>query len=137
MAAANNRWRREMLTYFCFTLPSATAPIGFLYVAKRVIDGSPLTIPGLVADGGILTIAIGLNASALSRLMWSGTKWLELKVVFASLASLAMLFGSYFYGMRYVHRATDSVVFVDLCLLVSIVSTGIATFCRFLPEDDQ
>jgi hypothetical protein len=107
MAAANKRWRREMLTYFCFTLLYAVWPIGMIY----------------------------LNIGAVSRLT-NATKWPELKIVFVGLASLAMLCGSFFYGLRYVRGATNSVVFLDLCVLVFIVSVVIATFCRFLPEDN-
>lgn len=33
MAAANRRWFREMLPYFCFTLPGACFPIPCVYLA--------------------------------------------------------------------------------------------------------
>jgi hypothetical protein len=134
MAAANNRWRREMLTYFCFTLLYAVWPIGMIYVL-RAVQGHALRLADVVADGGILTVAMGLNIGAVSRLT-NATKWPELKIVFVGLASLAMLCGSFFYGLRYVRGATNSVVFLDLCVLVFVVSVVIATFCRFLPEDN-
>jgi len=136
MAAANNRWRMEIVTYFCFTLPYALTPIGFIYVV-RMVDGSPpLNIPGLVADGGILTIAIGLNAGAISRLIRSET-WPELRIAIAGFTSLVMLFGSLFYGLRYARGAANSAVFVDLSVVIFIVSVVIATFSRFLPEDKR
>jgi hypothetical protein len=135
MAEKNKRWRREMMIYVCYTLPYAFWPAGIIY-ALHAIQGHPFRIADVVADGGILTTAIGLNMGSVWRLS-NDTKWLELKIAFAGLSSFAMLSGSFFYGYRYVHGATSSVVFVDLCVLVFIVSVAIATFCRLLPEDNQ
>ena len=135
MAETNRRWRREMLTYLCFTLPGAFFPIGCLWAA-RAYQGYPLRTVDVVADGGILAIAIGLYADAFARIINSGTRWLELKIVLGGCTTVAMAGGSFFYGLRYVRGATNSVVFLDLCVLVFIVSVVIATFCRFFPEDN-
>lgn len=135
MAATNRRWLREMLTYGCFTLPGACFPLASLYLA-RLYQGYPLRIADVVADGGILAVAIGLYADALSRMI-NATKWPELRIVFGGFASSAMLFATLFYGFRYMRRATNSVVFVDLCVVVFIVAVVIASFCRFLPEDNR
>jgi hypothetical protein len=136
MAAVNRRWLKELLTYVCYTLPFAFLPIGFLYVLRK-FNGGTLTIPGMVTDGGILTIAITLGADALLRLLLSDSRWRELKIVLAALACWAMTFGSFFYALRSISRATTSVVFIDLCLLVLVVSLTVGAFCRFLPEDDR
>jgi hypothetical protein len=135
MAAANYRWGREMLTYFCFTLPYAGWPVGMMYLLHR-FQIYPFTWPVVVADGGILSIAIGLNAAAVRRLIMSEHKWLELKIVLAGFATIAMTSASFFYGLRYFHGVINSVDFVHLALLVCIVSIVIGTFCRFFPEDN-
>lgn len=79
MAAANKHWRREMLAYFCFTLPGALFPIGCLYVA-RVDQGYPFRIVDVAAESTILAIAIGLYMDAVSTLFKSGPKWFEIKI---------------------------------------------------------
>lgn len=108
MADRNKRWLIEMLTYFCFTLWYALWPIGCMY-AVRAVEGSSLRVADLVADGGILTVAMGLNVVAVARLVRI-TKWVALRIPFAGLASLTMLSGSFFYGLRYFRGATNSTV---------------------------
>lgn len=135
MVERNKRWLTEMLTYFCFTFLHALWPIGMMFAA-RAVQGYPLRIADVVADGGILTVATGLNIGAVSRLI-KITKWVELRILFGGLATVTLLSGSFFYGLRYFRGATSSIVFVKLCIPVFIVSLVIATFCRFIPEDDQ
>lgn len=136
MAAINRRWRRELLTYVCFTLPFAFSPIGFLWVAHRVFNKT-LTPSGLVADGGILSIAIALAADALMRILAVGRRWFEFRLVLAALAAWAIGLGSYFYALRLIDGSVGSLVFIDLCFLVLVVCILLAGFCRFLEEDDQ
>ena len=124
-----------MLTYFCYTLLHALWPIGCMW-AVRVIEGNPLRPADLVADGGILIVATGLNLGAVLRLI-NMTRWVELRIVFVGLATLTMMSGSFFYGLRYFRDAASSVAFVHMCILVFIVSLVIAIFCQFLPEDNQ
>lgn len=135
MAAANKHWRREMLAYFCFTLPGALFPIGCLYVA-RVDQGYPFRIVDVAAESTILAIAIGLYMDAVSTLFKSGPKWFEIKFMLAGFAAIAMTSASFFYGLRYMRGTTNSVVYVHESIVVFIVSIVIATFCRFLPEDN-
>jgi len=117
MAVANKRWLREILTYVCFTLLYALFPIGCLCLVRSV-QGSSFNIPVLVADGGILSIAMFLNAGAFSHLIAEKTKWPEVKIVLAA-------------------SALDSTLFVDVCFLVFIASIVIGFFCRLVPEDER
>src|SRR5690348_3781857 len=128
MAAVNRHWRRDSVRYVCCTLPFAVYPIVFLAVARRVFRGETLTHTDLVADGGILTIAITLAFDSLLRLMASNRRWNEFKTVLLSLAAWAMGLGSFFYAFRWYSRTTTSVVFVDLCFLVLTISIVIAGF---------
>lgn len=137
MAAANRRWRREFVRYVLCTLPFAFFPIVFLYVAHLVVNGEKLTRSEMVADGGILTVAVTLACDSLFRLLASDRRWYEFKMVLVSLASWAIGLGSFFYAFRWVSKSTTSVVFVDLCFLVLVVSIIIAGFCRLLPEEDD
>ncbi len=136
MATVNRHWRREFVRYVCWTLPFAFCPIEFLWVVRRVFNET-LTRSGLVTDGGILCVAIGLAADALLRLLASNRKWFDFKMVLAALAAWAIGSGSYFYSLRLIDRSANSVVFIDLCFLVLIVSIVLAGFCRLLPEEDD
>jgi hypothetical protein len=136
MAAVNRHWRREFLRYVCCTLPAAFYPIVFLYAARLVTKGKMLTRSELVADGGVLSIAIALAVDALFRLLASNRQWYEFKMVLASFTVWTIGLGSFFYAFRWANGTANSVVFFDLCFLVIAVSIILAGFCRFLPEDD-
>jgi hypothetical protein len=135
MAEVNRHWRREFLRYATCTLPSAFFPIVALYVMRLVSNGKFLTRSELVADGGVLSIAIALAADALFRLLETDRRWYEFKMVLVSLTVWTIALGSLFYGCRRASGNANSVVFVDLCFLVVAVSVILAGFCRFLPEE--
>jgi hypothetical protein len=118
-----------------FALPFSFFPI-VAYYLMRTAEGLYPTIPDLATDGGVLTIAISLAAEALSRLIASGKKWREVKLVAAASSAWVIVCGSMFYALRYAHRPTNSVFVVRLCILLIVVGLTNATFCRFLPEED-
>lgn len=137
MAVPNKRWRIEMWTFLCFTLVWAFYPIGYVYAIRQFVQRVPFNWTAVVADGGILTVAIGLSFGSMARLQKSNHKWVELEIVLMAFDAIAMLGGSFFLAFRYVDGAINSTAFVDLCLLVFIVSLLIAIFCQLLPEDDE
>jgi hypothetical protein len=137
MAAVNRRWRREFVRYVCCTLPFAFFPVVLLYITRRVVNGDALTYSELVADGGVLSVAITLAVDSLFRLLASDRRWYELKLILASLTAWTIALGSFFYACRWIGGTVNSGVFVDLCLLVVVVSIILAGFCQFLPEDDR
>jgi hypothetical protein len=97
--------RRDVSIYVCFTVPCSFSPIVFLYLLSANA-GRYLTIPELVTNGGVLTIAISLAVDALSQLIAKGKKWLAARAVVGASAVLAAE-----------------------CIADAIV-------CRFLPEDE-
>jgi hypothetical protein len=135
-AEGHAQWRAELSIYLCFTVSFSFFPIVCLYLV-RASYGYYSTLPELAADGGILTIAISLAADALSRLVASGSKWHELKVIAAACSAWVIGCGSLLYALRHVGGVTNSTLFGDLGFLILIASVGLATFCRFLPEDNR
>ena len=92
-------------------------------------------MPELVANGGVLIIAITMATETLSRLIASGKKWLDMKIVAGACSTGAIIVGSLFYALRYARQPTNSVLFVDLCVIVLLVSIATSTFSKFLPEE--
>jgi len=131
----HNRWRLELVCYLCFTVPFSFLPIGILY-GIRMSDGYYLTLPEIVADGGVLTIAISLAAEALAHLVASGTKWREVKAFAAAFSAWVIGWASAFYALRQAHGPKNLVFFVDVALALLIASIVVATTCRLLPEDN-
>jgi hypothetical protein len=106
MAAANRHWRREFVRYVSCTLPS-------LYAMRLVFKGETPTRSELVADGGVLSIAITLAVDALFRLLASDRRWYEFKMVLVSITVWTVGLGSFFYACRWINGTVNSVVFID------------------------
>lgn len=137
MAAVNRHWRREFVRYATLALPSAFFPIAFLYAFRLISAGEMLKPSELVADGGVLSIAITLAVDAHFRLLATNRRWYEFKMALSSMTIWTIAFGSFFYACRWINGAVNSVVFIDLCFLVIAVSIILAGFCRLLPEEDD
>lgn len=136
MAETNNRWRLQLLTHLCFTLPVSVLPVALLFL-MRAYDGAYPTIPELLVNGGVLIIAVTMATEAMSRLIIGGKKWMDMKIVAGGCSVGVIITGSLFYALRYARQPTNSALFVNLCVIVLFVSVAISTFCRFLPEEDK
>jgi len=122
------------MTFFCFTLPYALFPVGMMWAVNK-FEHSPFTLRAMAVDGGILAVAIGLNAAAVKRLVANDSKWPELKIPLAGFASMTMMCAGSFYGLRYVRGIINSADFANMCVVLLIVTIVISTFCMFFPEE--
>jgi hypothetical protein len=131
-----NRKRVELVSYIFFTVLFSFFPVVCIYLIQA-IDGHYLTIAEITQHGGVLTIVIVLAADAFSRLITSGSKWRDLKVVAASSSAWMIGCGSIAYAQRSLRTPRNPVFFENVAIALLIGSIAVATFCRLLPQGDE
>jgi hypothetical protein len=90
--------REKLIKWGVFSVVFALVPFGFAYGnAALVPGGPPLSIPALLARGGLLLVAVGLATGAIGDLIGSaGDRYRSLKLLVGGLCATTAVMASLF-----------------------------------------